>query len=42
MAGVPSDPMFYVLLALGLAFVFFCYLLIRRTIVSFSEGKRRR
>ncbi|GGL35610.1 MULTISPECIES: hypothetical protein [Halarchaeum] len=39
MALFPSDPMFYVLLALVLGFVFFCYLLLRRTLLSFREGK---
>jgi len=39
MAVVPSDPMFYVLLALLLAFVFFCYLFVRRTLLGFREGR---
>jgi len=39
MAFPPSDPMFYVLLVLILVFVFFCYLMIRRTLLSFREGR---
>lgn len=37
--ALPADPMFYVLLVLVLAFVFFCYLLIRRTLLGFREGR---
>ncbi|WP_435099146.1 hypothetical protein [Halarchaeum sp. P4] len=42
MSLFPSDPMFYVLLALVLGFVFFCYLILRKTILSFREGKQGR
>ncbi|WP_449404300.1 DUF7859 family protein [Halarchaeum acidiphilum] len=34
--------MFYVLLALVIGFFFFCYLLLRRTLLSFREGRRDR
>lgn len=32
------DPVAVALIALFLGFVFFCYLMIRRTLVSFREG----
>ncbi|GAA0295992.1 hypothetical protein [Halarchaeum salinum] len=42
MFGLPADPAFYGLLVLVLGFFFFCYLLIRRTLLSFREGQHER
>ncbi|GGM74826.1 hypothetical protein J2752_002680 [Halarchaeum rubridurum] len=42
MFGLPGDPVFYGLLVLVLGFFFFCYLLLRRTLLSFREGQRER
>jgi len=39
MGVLTNDPGLYVMLVLLLGFVFFCYLVIRRTIVGFREGK---
>jgi len=35
------DPFFVGVLGLVLAFVFFVYLMVRRTLVAFKQGKRR-
>jgi len=34
------EPVFYGILALLLLFVFFIYLLLRRTLLAFNEGRK--